>query len=201
MVETVEAWVKESDKHTPTGAKGPGSIVWVESIGFLDELRKRGHTCYGAGENGIVYEDGSKTVFASMAHTVGKNLQAFSKMLFTSPLTSGKGWEQALAREHRPGQSADDVEVHVYLGCRETWWAFFNARRDARYIEATLGQRQRLNQATIVVTEEEEVVKRNDGGSPLWASTGMARLDAADPQRPVDGLMEPETETATQQQE
>jgi len=201
MVEAVEAWVKESDKHTPPGAKGPGSIVWVESIGFLDELRKRGHTCYGAGENGIVYEDGSRSVFASMAHTVGKNLQAFSKMLFTSPLTSGKAWEQALAREHRPGQTADDVDVHVYLGCRETWWAFWNARKDARYIEATLGQRQRLNQATIVVTEEQEVVKRHDGGSPLWASTGMARLDAADPQRPVDGTTESEAETTTSEQE
>jgi hypothetical protein len=186
MLKAVEAWVAESDKHTLPGARGPGSIVWVESIGFLSELRKRGHVCYGAGENGIVDEDGQRTVFASMAHTVGKNLQAFSKMLFTSPLTSGKAWEQALAREHRPGQTADDVIVHVYLGCRETWWAFWNARRDARYIEATLGQRQRLNQATIVVTEEQEVVKRHDGGSALWAATGMARLDAADPQRPVD---------------
>ena len=117
-------------------------------------------------------------------------------MLFTSPLTSGKAWEQALAREHRPGQTADDVIVHVYLGCRETWWAFWNARRDARYIESTLGQRQRLNQATIVVTEEQEVVKRHDGGSALWASTGMARLDAANPQRPVES----ETETEMQQE-
>lgn len=197
MLVAVEEWVKESDKHTPPGAQGPGSIVWVESIGFLEELRRRGHQCYGAGENGIVYEDGKRSVFASMAHTVGKNLQAFSKMLFTSPLTSGKAWEQALAREHRPGQTADDVVVHVYLGCRETWWSFFNARKDALYIEATLGQRQRLNQATIVATGEDEVVRKHDSGSPLWAATGMARLDAANTQLPAE-VIEQETGNATE---
>jgi hypothetical protein len=201
MIAFVEAWLKESEKETLPGAIGPGAIVWVESIGFLEEMRRRGHVCYGAGENGISYEDGNRSVFASMAHTVGKNLQAFSKMFFTSPLTSGKAWEQALAREHRPGQTADDVIVHVLLGCRETWWSFWNARRDARYIESTLGQRQRLNQATIIATEEDEVIRRHESGSPLWAATGLARLDAANTHAPAEQSEVEQSEQETTQQE
>lgn len=174
-LEFVEQWMDTAPKVD--GAKGRGGIVWVESIGFLEKLRERGHVCYGAGQNNIMHEKGDRMIVASMAHSVGKNLQAFSRCLFTSPLTSGKASEQALARLHRPGQSASDVFVDVMLGCRESWWSFFNARKDARYIERTLGQRQRLNQATITVSSEEEVIVRFDRGDPLWAASGFARMD------------------------
>lgn len=174
-VDFIETWMSTSPKVD--GARGAGGIVWVESVGLLEKLRERGHVCYGAGQNGIMKEKGDRMVVASFAHSVGKNLQMFSRCLFTSPMTSGKASEQALARLHRPGQSASDVYVDVMLGCRESWWSFFNARRDARYIEQTLGQQQRLNQATITVTSEEEVCRRFDAGEPLWAQSGFASMD------------------------
>lgn len=167
MLVELERWAAEN-----TG------IVWIENIGFMEKLRERGNICYGAGENEIEGETGERSVFASYAHTVGKNLQMFHKMCFSNPLQSGKAWEQALGREHRPGQKADDVEAHVYLGCRETWWSFERSRLDASYIEATLGQPQRLNKATIACTTTEEVaLTRCDAGDPLWALSGYAMID------------------------
>jgi hypothetical protein len=175
-VEFVEQWMVENAVPADGSGKS-GGIVWVESIGFLEEMRARGHVCYGAGQNNISYETGDRMVVASLAHAVGKNLQMFPRCLFTSPLTSGKQSEQALARLHRPGQNAYDVTVDVLLGCRETWWSFFNARRDARYIEQTLGQQQRLNMATINVTTEQEVCDKVNEGDPLWTATGFRKMD------------------------
>jgi hypothetical protein len=167
MVEELERWAKENR-----------GIVWVENIKFLEKLRARGNTCFGAGENEIELEDGSRSVFASHAHTTGKNLQMFDMMCFSNPLQSGKAWEQALGREHRPGQKSDDVVAHVYLGCRETWWAMERSRMDSVYIESTLGQPQRLNRATYLMTTTEKVViERCDRGDPLWAETGHAKID------------------------
>lgn len=192
MLVALEKWAQEN-----TG------IVWIENIGFLDELRKRrtagteapgsgasvkwsGHgcACYGAGENEIELEDGFRSVFASFAHKTGKNLQMFNRMCFSNPLSSGKAWEQALGREHRPkcmtkGVPADEVIADVFLGCRETWWSFERSKLDAQMIEATLGQPQRLNKATILSTGEEIVMQRCDSGAPLWAPTGHAKIDAS----------------------
>jgi len=169
MIEALEQWA----------SKNVG-IVWVENIGFLEKLRERGNVCFGAGENEIELEDGSRSVFASFAHAVGKNLQMWSRMCFSAPLQSGKAWEQALARQHRPGQLADDVVADVFLGCRETWWAFERSKADAVAIEATLGQPQRLNKATIVVsTTEDLAMSLYDVGNPLWAATGHAKIDGS----------------------
>jgi hypothetical protein len=176
MLLAVEKWMAETTEKLP-GARGPGAIIWVESIGFLEKLRERGHPCFGAGQNDIMHEKGDRHVIASMAHSVGKNLQMFSRSYYTSPHSSGKANEQGIARIHRPGQSADDVIVDILLLCRESWWSFFNARQDARYIEQTLGQKQRLNQATVCVANEMEVCERFDRGDPLWTGTGFARMD------------------------
>lgn len=177
MLVELERWAKEN-----TG------IVWVENIGFMEKLRERGNVCFGAGENDIEKETGERSVFASFAHATGKNLQIWRRMCFSNPLSSGKAAEQALAREHRPGckyydkktkrmEIADDVHADVYLGCRETWWSFERSRLDARYIESTLGQPQRLNMATIVATQESVIIARCDNGDPLWAETGHAKID------------------------
>jgi hypothetical protein len=193
MLDEVDRWMKEHTKPLP-GARGHGGIVWVESIGFLEKLRERGHVCFGAGENDIMYEKGDRHVVASLAHCVGKNLQMFSRCWFTTPVTSGKMNEQGLARLHRPGQTADDVIVDVSLLCREAYWSFYRARKDARYIEQTLGQQQRLNKATILVSSEEEVLERCDRGEPLWAETGFARMDDKTIETEVETEVETENE-------
>lgn len=167
MVHALEKWAREHK----------GGLVWVENVALLEEFKRRGWTCYGAGENEIESDFSGETIFASYAHTTGRNLQHRSEMLFSNPLQNGRAFEQALAREHRPGQKADEVNAYVFLGCRETWWSFERSRLDARYIEATLGQPQRLNKATIVSTAEEKVYERFQAGEPLWADTGHAKID------------------------
>lgn len=166
MVHALEAWARE---HT--------GIVWIENIAFLEHMRSRGWRCFGAGEDDIELEDGKTSVFSSYAHSVGKNLQMFAEMCFSNPLQNGRANEQAIAREHRPGQKADEVNVFLFLGCRETWWSWERSRLDARYIESTLGQPQRLNKANISTTTEEEVAQRFNAGEPLWADTGHAKID------------------------
>ncbi len=191
MIEELERWAEEN-----TG------IVWVENIGVLDKLRSRRnkkgdlHACFGAGENDIELEKGDRSVFASLAHTTGKNLQyAFHRMCFSTPLGAP---EQGIGREHRPGQKEDDVFVDVYLGCRETWWTFDQSRRDAIYIEATTGQPQRMARATISATGEDEVLERCDRGDPLWALTGLARIDGSADDPKADAALRAERMTRSQ---
>ncbi len=170
MVVELERWAA---KHTGDNA----GIVWIENVLFLDEFRKRGHPCFGAGENEIELESGKRSVFASFAHSVGKNLHMFHHMCFSNPQQSGKAIEQTLGRQHRPRQTADTVFAEVFLGCRESWWAFERCRMDAKYIESTIGTKQRLNMATIVTTPDTEVITRCDSGDPLWAETGHSKID------------------------
>lgn len=180
MLEFYEAWADQHDKNKGEDA----GIAWVESIAFLEELRARDAArgikdrCFAAGENDIEVESGKRTVFASLAHTLGKNLHQFHWMLFGNPLSSGKAKEQALARMHRPGQLADDVNAEIVLGCRETWWSWERSKLDANYIEATLGQPQRLNKATLdIKTTEAVALAMADNGDPLWAESGFSRID------------------------
>jgi hypothetical protein len=192
MLEAVEAW-----------AASHKGIVWVENIAFLDRLRERRgadgklHACFGAGENEIELEDGKRTVFASLAHGVGKNLFAWNKMLFTTPVSAP---EQPIGREHRPGQKEDDVFVDVFLGCRETWWTFDQSIRDARYIQETTGQPQRMCMATITASPEESVLERCDAGQPLWAETGLARIDGTYTDYEGDAAFREETRALTRAQ-
>lgn len=89
------------------------------------------------------------SVVASIkAHGHGKNLQAWSRMIFASCPSNGAVWEQALGRTHRPGQLADEVNVQIYLQTEEVQDAFYQALKDSRYIEETTGSKQKLNYAT-----------------------------------------------------
>jgi len=180
--ETEAVWV--SDYMVQEALKwmktGPG-IVWVEHNAMADALRAHaltgggvvagGYGCFGAGENDISQEDGERSVVASIrAHGTGKDLQMFSRALYIAVPGSGVAWEQSLARLHRPGQEADEVENEVFLQCVELWNAFDQARRDATYIEQTTGQKQRLLFADVVVTDAATVVMRGakSRADPLW---------------------------------
>ena len=86
------------------------------------------------------------------AHGTGKNLQAYCNNLVTTPPGNGTRWEQMLGRTHRPGQESDSVNVWVYLHTptfRATWE---NALNDAEFVEKTQGSKQKLLQATRLVT-------------------------------------------------
>jgi hypothetical protein len=134
---------KENDKR----------IVWVEHRAFGEALAKRGWDYFGAGDNRILDTQQTAIVASIAAHGEGKNLERFSKNLIVSPPASGKVWEQVLGRTHRPGQEADEVTCEVFLDVPECRESFEQARRDAKYLEDSLGNVQKLNYADIVVKE------------------------------------------------
>ncbi|RUO93093.1 hypothetical protein D7Y11_11445 [Corallococcus sp. AB018] len=93
----------------------------------------------------IIRENGKRSIVASLrAHGTGKNLTAFSRMLFVNPPADGGAWEQAIGRIHRQGQLADECEVELYQHTEELADAFRKARDFARFIEQVEGTPQKL---------------------------------------------------------
>jgi hypothetical protein len=113
---------------------------------------------YGEGEKAsaaILQEDGSRTIVASIhAHGTAKNLQTFSRMLFTTPPASNKTWEQSLGRCHRFGQSSA-VVADVYVHTPEFRKSFQTARSRASFVENTTGSSQKLSYAVHALTPGE----------------------------------------------
>lgn len=145
LVDHIREFVGDADRR--------GVIVWTEHDAFAQRLRAAtGWPFFGAGDGGIIDEKGDRVVIASIrAHSTGKNLQhAFSNNVIVSCPPSGATWEQLLGRTHRPGQVADEVTVDVFLHTDAMRDAWERAQHDARYIEDTTGQKQKLNYATKV---------------------------------------------------
>ncbi|NOK09602.1 hypothetical protein [Corallococcus exercitus] len=93
----------------------------------------------------IIHRNCKRSIVASLrAHGTGKNLTAFSRMLFVNTPADGAAWEQAIGRCHRQGQLADEVEVELYQHTAELVGAFEKARDFARFIGETEGTPQKL---------------------------------------------------------
>lgn len=145
------------------------SIVWVEHDAVGKRLAQlTGHPYFGAGDDRIANHQGPAVVSVN-AHGKGHNLQRYTTMLLLCCPSGGDVWEQLLGRSHRQGQEADEVDFEVYLHCRELWNSFQKAVGDARYIEDSMGQKQKLNLATISVLTPDQVVSMSASGDPLWA--------------------------------
>lgn len=78
----------------------------------------------------------------------GKNLQSWHRNLVLEFGASGRMWEQHIGRTHRPGQAADDVFFDVVVDGNLRTEQFSAAKVGARYIQETMGTRQRLVYAT-----------------------------------------------------
>lgn len=163
-----EAWAKVKDRPEPpreavwisdylvdeaihwaqeTCSKASPGILWYSWDALGQRLaQKGGFPWYGPGEDpSFAKPDKEPVIVCSVAaHGTGKNLQAYRHNLVTIPMSSGVAWEQAIARTHRPGQEADEVTVAVYLHTQEMQRAFDAAIENARYIEQTQGQQQKL---------------------------------------------------------
>jgi len=139
-------------KVCETWLKGPPGIVWTEHVFFAKALAKRaGVQYYGAdglaedGRTNILDTTGKMSIVVSIqANSTGRNLQAFSRNLVTSPPPGASGWEQLLGRTHRPGQKADEVTVDVLVGCREHHDAFEKALEASKAAADTMGHDQKL---------------------------------------------------------
>jgi hypothetical protein len=145
LVQEAIRWGKD------TCTKAEPGIIWYLHDEFGREVAKEGgFPFYGPGikaseELARVKVKETPIIVASLrAHGTGKNLQMFSRNLFTTPPAGGKDWEQTIARTHRPGQEADEVAVDVYLHTQSHTNNFWSAIRDAKYIEQTQGQKQKL---------------------------------------------------------
>lgn len=144
LVEHAAAWARAQVDET---GKPMPVILWYETRAVGEALRLLGLPVYGQGVE--IPADRPHTCAASIrVHGTGRNLQAWSRQLVVEPPSSGETWEQLLGRTHRQGQTADEVEVWVYHHAAAFRQALKTARRDARYIEDTTGNVQKLNFAT-----------------------------------------------------
>lgn len=150
------AWAKEHGQD--------GGIIWTEHHDYAVALAKYlGISYYGArGENSkgqaIEEASGSALIVASVqSNGTGRNLQKWCKNLITSAPPNGAQYEQLLARTHRPGQEADEVQTWIYMGCWEACAGVHQARRDSFYTQDSIGQSQRLAYADFDIPELAEI--------------------------------------------
>ena len=148
VVDAAHAWIEKNVTKTEP------IIAWYAWQELGEKLAARGgYPFFGGGPNAskdLAVVDVKKTpvIVASIkAHGTGKNLQAFSRNLILNPPSAGAEWEQLLARTHRPGQEADEVSAYVLLHTAETEGALSTALSDARYIQDSSGQKQKLTYA------------------------------------------------------
>lgn len=141
VVEYARDWVRD------------GGVVWYADAAVADALAEAGVPVFGPGTAPELYQ-GAGFAASIRAHGTGKNLQRWSRNLVLTPPSAGDVWEQLLGRTHRPGQAADTVWVHVLVHHATARAAFDTARGEAKFIESTLGTRQKLNCATIVAPNE-----------------------------------------------
>lgn len=154
--ETEAVWIDKwlVDECVKWAHEEPG-IVWYTHEAFGREVAERGGLpFYGGGDEAsaeIIHEKGDRSIVASIhAHQEGKNLQfAFGRMLYSTPSSSAKTWEQSLGRCHRELQPRDTVYAYVFQHTLEMRQAFANARREAEFAHETTGADQKLLLATI----------------------------------------------------
>lgn len=132
LVKRAASWLRE-----------PG-ICWVEHQAMGEAISQlAGVPFFGAGDSRIL--DASGPIVASIAaHGTGKNLQQWDRNLVVCPPTAGGTWEQLLGRTHRRGQQSDTVTFEGFMHHQAFRDAMRQAFADARFLQDSLGNRQRL---------------------------------------------------------
>ncbi len=154
--ETVPIWLDQGvARYCAEWARERSGIVWCEHVVLGEKLRDLGLAYYGkrgldACGRPIEEHAPGEPMAASIASNMeGRNLQAWSQNLITSFPPTGSRAEQLIGRTHRDGQRADEVDFDVLCTCAEHAGGFWQAWRDARYIQDTTGSPQKLCLATI----------------------------------------------------
>jgi hypothetical protein len=145
-------------------------IIWVDSPIVGEWLQQAGIPYYGEGQddevnalaeqclrskNAGLEESASASVniptiaLSMRAHGTGKNLQAWAHNLVIYPPATNDAWEQMIGRTHRPGQLEDVVSFDVLITCEASDKAMLTALEDAKRVEQTTSQPQKLNLATL----------------------------------------------------
>lgn len=155
LVKESVQWAKENCSKASPG------IIWYSWQELGEKIAAMGGFPFigGGADAELAAIDVKKTpviVASQKAHGTGKNLQAFCQNLFTTPMGGGVDFEQTLARTHRPGQLADEVNGDVFVHTFEMERSWLSAMKDARYIEDSQGQKQKLLYAEKIGFPEDE---------------------------------------------
>lgn len=140
VLELAKTWLKEG---------GP-RLCWVEQRAFGDRLaRETGLPFFaeeGLDQRGRLIDECEGPSIASISSCrEGHNLQnAWSENLVVCPPSRGDRWEQLLGRTHRDGQAEDEVQCLVLLTCQESVQCLEQARLDAKFVQDSTGQAQKL---------------------------------------------------------
>lgn len=158
-INVVADWLSSDtlDFCTEWAENNGNALMWTEHRAFGEALAKNLKT--GFCSNGGMDADGrtiesyqGKTVVASVAaNKEGRNLQAWHKNFVITAPPTGSIWEQMLGRTHRPGQLEDTVYCDWLCACAEQDEGFSQLMADARYIQHTTGQSQKILYADHVV--------------------------------------------------
>lgn len=121
------------------------AIVWYSDNAVGLALRRAGLPVFMAGDTLPETHAGAFVMACSAkAFGTGQNLQSWSKNLLLTNPSSASDFEQLIGRTHRAGQIADEVEVHYFAHTRHARNTLRSAMNQARYIEETTGDAQRL---------------------------------------------------------
>ena len=138
FVDAIKAWVATREDDF---------IIWVSMSELGSRLEQELGIPYYKGGSEIPNTKSHRCIASIKAHGTGKNLQAWNINLIAHPLSDPSMWEQLLARTHRHGQEADEVEMH-YFSHGLFGSAMWKARQGADTISRITGQEQRLKYAT-----------------------------------------------------
>jgi hypothetical protein len=151
-INVVAEWVDDSTVNYCLDwmNQNTSGIVWTEHRAFgqrVPAMMKTGFCSTGGeDENGTPIEEyeGKPVVASVQANSEGRNLQAWHRNLIVTAAPTGALWEQLLGRTHRLGQQSDTVYAEWIAACEEQDDGFRQLLADARYIQDTTGQSQKL---------------------------------------------------------
>jgi hypothetical protein len=136
------------------------TLVWVEpqSGGVAVGLRMHalGLPYYGAKQctpegKHILDADPTRSMALSIeACGEGLDLQPWQRTLVSAPVPNANKWEQFLGRNHRSGQTADEIDVYVAQLAAHHEESWVKALHHAMFLREMTGQQQRLLQMTLV---------------------------------------------------
>ena len=126
------------------------ALLWYSSRAMAQGLADAGVHVILAGEP-VPLEGFDKLALSIKSHGTGLDgLQRWSRQLIVQPPSSGEMWEQLLGRLHRPGQESEIVRTFVYAHVKELRDPWRAALENARMLQRTTLNKQKLCLANIV---------------------------------------------------
>jgi hypothetical protein len=147
-------------------AKANNLAIWYRSKAVANKIEEVCPSCrvYRTGdlvpsfdEERPADEQWHFAAYSTSAHKEGLNLQHYDRALIIELPSSGAVWEQVMGRLHRPLQPSDEVYFEVLTHTERLRRCLETGITDARYIEATTGQKQKLCSATYYKVNDKRV--------------------------------------------